>query len=139
MIERIDSDRLVHEKDRILDLFQNYYLACKDIVGPEDLYRSLFQRLENGALFLVWDDFGGFLIADKTTNAISKRREAFIWTVLNPRPEMKPLVLDEVYKWAKSEELKAIVFMAENPVNFKKIVEPFGYQLKIGYFEKEVA
>jgi hypothetical protein len=138
IVREISVDQLIADKELIMALFDKYYAVKKDVIGTKELYKSLFNRLIQGTLLLIWGDNEGFLIADPIVNALTQRKEAFIWTVYNPDPEIKPEVLRWVDDWAKEKGLQAIVFMAENPLVFNKIVKDYGYNLTVGYFEKGV-
>lgn len=140
MIKRMDILSTVENKEQILDLFKKYYSRVDDsMMDVSKLYASVVQRLtDSNVTFLTWDNYAGFIICDWKTNPVKKRSEGVIWTVYNPSPEYKEKVLKMLEEEAGTRKTDAIVFFAENPMTFNKLVKDFGYNLTFGYFEKNL-
>uniref|UniRef100_A0A6H1ZAS2 Acetyltransferase n=1 Tax=viral metagenome TaxID=1070528 RepID=A0A6H1ZAS2_9ZZZZ len=140
IIKKMDIETSKNNKGKILELFNKYYGRIGyDIIGATELFESVIERLNNGnMLFLTWGDYEGFLTCDWKTNPIKKRKEGVIWTVYNPDPKYKAKVLSMIESEANQKGIDAIVFFAEKPLLFNKIVEDFGYNMTLGYFEKQL-
>lgn len=136
----VTPEQLADNKDKILALLKKYYAKVgKDVFDPVSMLKDIFARLLKGdCVVLVWGEWEGFITCDFKENIVRKRKEAVIWTVYNPSPEYKGVVLEMIESEAKKRECNTVVFFAENPMSFNKLVKPFGYKCTLGYFEKEL-
>jgi hypothetical protein len=135
----ISLDEMIFSQQKLLGLFSKYYSKVADVMTPLDLYKSLYDRMAtNDAILIVWGDFEGFITCDFKENPIKKRKEAVVWTVYNPKPEYKQAVLEMLQHQAEQRGMEAIVFFAEDPIAFNKLVKDYGYQCTLGYFEKQL-
>lgn len=128
----------IENKDKIIETFKKYYKRIgNDIIDAEGLFLSILSRLANGSvLFLTWDNFGGFITCDWQINPIRNRMEGVIWTVYNPNQKYKEKFLSLIDMEAKKKGIDAIVFFAESPLAFNKLIKGYGYKMSLGLFEK---
>lgn len=128
------------KKEQIINMLNKYYKKIgRDIIDAEGLYCSLIDRFNNGSiLFLSWNNFNGFLTCDFQLNPIKQRLEGIVWTVYNPDPKYKAKVLNFLEIEAKKRQIDSLVFFAENPEVFNRLVKSQGYEMTLGYFEKDL-
>ena len=139
-VRNINLQELRINQGKFLELLDKYYKKVQDeCFNAVAMYESICQRIANeGSILLAWGNYEGFITCDFKINPIKRRKEAVIWTVYNPDPSFKSSVLNMIEAEARKRGIDAIVFFAEKPMAFNKLVKKYGYACTLGYFEKDL-
>lgn len=140
-MEKLSIKDIIENKEKIKEMLKKYYAKLgKDIMDEHSMYDSILDRMQKGILtFLVWGDYEGFITCDWQVNSFNGRREGVIWSVLNPSELCtKDEVLRIIEEEGKNREVEAIVFFAQNPLAFNRLINKYGYEMTMGYFEKKL-